>query len=64
MFNLNYAIPKLNSIEKQTGDINIHYDNLLNVEGNIDKSIDVASIVKTAIDKNNSTLITLIKQNK
>lgn len=61
-FNFTSKLPELSSIGKTPTSVSIHYDNLLNVEGSIDKSIDVQKMITNALDKNNATIIKVLKQ--
>jgi hypothetical protein len=61
--NLNNNFPKIESI-KQPSSINVHYDTLLNVEGNVDKSIDINSMINNALDKSNAKILRLMNQHK
>lgn len=56
------SLPNLSGISQKTNEINIHYDTLMNVEGNIDKSIDVQGMIETAFAKNNAELIRRVKR--
>lgn len=56
------SLPNLSGISQKTNDINVHYDTLMNVEGNIDKSIDVENMIDAAFTKNQAELMRLIKR--
>ena len=65
-FNISTKMPNLSALTaKQSGGITVHYDNLLNVGTLNGSNIDeVHRVVKNALDKNNATLVTIIKQNR
>jgi len=59
-----YYKPNISNISPNNGGINVHYDNLINVEGNLDKTVDVQGIVTKAIKKSQEDLVMLIRQRK
>lgn len=54
--------PNLSNLKSKEYGVNIHYDSLVRVDGNLDSSVDINKIVLNAIDKNNATMLKVLKQ--
>lgn len=58
---INTSLPKFET-KGNNPSVSISYGTLLNVEGNLDKSIDVQSMIDKAIDKNKANILTILRQ--
>lgn len=56
------SLPNLSGLSQKTSSIDVHYDNLLYVEGNIDKSLDVQGMIKIALAEDKAELMRLVKR--